>query len=251
LERWKRQFNKEKPFIKKFESEHESLRHLFLNGKKILSDNFDTVVSLDFPHYCNSATLGCGGGEGWCYTLVGHQVSAAHAEKVAATDVFCRKYPQEFAQLVAAEVHDAVRRGKLPYPNLRISGSGEISPSHITGLLQIIQENVHIWGFSKNIDLIEILNSQGAHFLFSMDSTTPEIVVAKASSAKVGIAYTSTSVTDHPTLSPKVVFPLHKVGRVGEVVDHAALCPKVIDEYLNGQRMPASCQSTCNRCHEK
>lgn len=218
--------------------------------KGILSTNFDTVVSLDFPHYCVGATEGCGGSKGWCYTFQGFQSLSGHASKVGLVDYCIRTYPDIVVNLVVDEVQELVKKGRLPYPNLRFSGSGEVATMHIELLAEIKQRGVQLWGFSRNIKVATALKSVGIHVIFSCDHSTPSNVVSQAIRLQLPLAYTSCNVQDLPTYDVTVVFPLHRGGRVLQVADHAMNCPKVVAEYFEHSRKQASCQNLCTRCHE-
>jgi len=235
----------------------QSLKHLSrdevldrVKKQGILSTNFDTVISLDFPHYCVGATEGCGGSKGWCYTFQGFQSLSAHSSKVGFVDYCIRTYPDIVVNSVVEEVQEFVKKGQLPYPNLRFSGSGEVTAIHIDLLTEIKQRGVQLWGFSRNIKVASALKSVGIHVIFSCDHTTPSNVVAQANNFQLPLAYTSCNVQDFPIYDVTVVFPLHRGGRVQQVADHAKNCPKVVAEYFEHSRNQASCQNLCRRCHE-
>ena len=152
-----------------------------LRQRHLLSQNHDTFVSLDWPHYCSGATEACGGERGWCYTFSGSQASEKHREKVAYVDYVARKYPNVFAERVIEEINNHVLKGRLPYPNLRFSGSGEMSLMHVDALSQIRSGGVHLWGFTRNLRVAERLHEIGIAVLFSCDSTTDPRVLRKAS----------------------------------------------------------------------
>jgi hypothetical protein len=216
---------------------------------KITSTNFDTVVSLDFPHYCVGATEGCGGRNGWCYTFQGRLALVAHHRKVALIDVASRRLPEKLAAKVVREVFDLVSSGSLPYPNLRFSGSGEVARHHVPFLEVVVREKVRVWGFSRNLSVARELRRIGASVLVSCDRTSSMKFVASAIASDFQLAYTSVHADDHAPPNTLVVFPLHRSGRVREVVDAAELCPKVVEEFFNGTRSAASCQVRCQRCH--
>lgn len=215
----------------------------------VLSENYDTVLSLDLPHYCSGATEACGGKAGWCYTFQGFQALPNHIRKVAFVDYCIKKYPECMVDKVIKEVNIAVEKKKIPYPNLRFSGSGEITHHHLPLIDMLIKNGINIWGFSKNVDIAIKLKKIGASVIFSYDRTSSRDKVHQAISAGIALGYTSSGVFDNPIHKAFVVFPLHKGGKVQEVLDHPKLCPKVVEEFLTGKRNAASCQATCNRCH--
>ena len=221
-----------------------------LAGKKLVSDNFDTVISLDWPHYCGHATKGCGGPNGWCYTL-GGQVGGSQGRslRAAMTDRLARDHPDLFADVVSRDVFSFVNSGKLSYPNIRFSGSGEIHKSHFPALLGLKDRGVHLWGFSRSPKLALELRSQGISVLFSCDATTPQKTLSLAREGGLKLAYTSLGVHDAPPVEAFVVFPVHRSGRVREIVDSQNICPKISQEFLNVRRKPASCQQVCTLCH--
>jgi hypothetical protein len=216
---------------------------------QITSSNFDTVAALDFPHYCVGATEGCGGAKGWCYTFQGRLASSAHHKKVALTDVASMRIPEKLALKVCAEVHELVRVGSLPYPNLRYSGSGEVALHHVDFLGQLASLGVHLWGFSRNLAVARALRARGASVLVSCDRTSSRAFVRKAVTSGFRLAYTSIAVDDIAPPNTLVIFPLHRSGKVREVVNAGELCPKVVEEFFNGERRAGSCQVRCTRCH--
>lgn len=231
------------------EMSEDELRREF-GMRTITSSNHDTVIAINWPHYCVGATSGCGGPSGWCYTFQGHQALKNHHPKVAFNDAAARRLPNEFGAKVASEVHNMVNKSALPYPNLRFSGSGEATLAHLPALAAIMKQGVHLWGFSRNLALAIELRAAGAAVIFSCDKTTPTSTVSQVIAARLPLAYSSCDVTDKPPDSALVTFPLHRSGRVKEVVDCRSLCPKVLEEYSHGDRQPAACQWRCTRCHQ-
>jgi len=248
--KWKKRFNLEREAQKPFLSLDENTLRALIRGRQITSNNYDTVLSLDFPHYCSGATNGCGGDKGWCYTFHGFQSLSQHNSKVALIDIAARRIPIEFADKVVEEVLSSVEAGEMVYPNLRYSGSGEVALEHIPALALIISKGVKLWGFSRNISVAVRLREIGASVLVSCDKTTPQKSLQNALNFGFKLSYTSTSVVDHPPQRTFVVFPLHRSGTVREVVDNPAICPKVLEEFLHGDRTPSACQKRCNRCHD-
>ena len=250
MPKWKKRLRLERNAQKPLTSlTDEALREL-INQKQLTSNNFDTVLSLDFPHYCIGATTGCGGSKGWCYTFQGFQSLSQHNSKVALVDLAARRIPADFSEKIVSEVNACVRNKELPYPNLRFSGSGEVTLEHIPALAEIHARGVILWGFSRNLAVAIELRKIGASVLFSCDNTTPAINICKAVESGFLLSYTSVSVDDHPPQHTFVVFPLHRSGTVREVVNSSNICPKVMEEYLHGDRRPAACQLRCNKCHK-
>src|SRR5438552_4629288 len=126
LPRWRQRLDKELAFRRDFSAMDESAWRELLKTRRVTSSNHDTVLSLDWPHFCAYSTRACGGTEGWCYTFQGNQASKLHNRHAAMVDVLARKFPWLFGESVAGEVHAAVAEGLLPYPNLRYGGSGEV-----------------------------------------------------------------------------------------------------------------------------
>lgn len=248
--RWRRRLNVELSVEQRLDAalSDDGLRARLQRG--VLSSNHDTVVSLDWPHYCSFATEGCGGERGWCYTLSGHHVTDAHAEKVAINDLGARRCPRALAEQAELEVRALVRTGSLPYPNLRFSGSGEVQPHHIPVLHLIVDRGVRLWGFTRSAQTAVALRDIGAAAIFSCDSTTPPDRMEEAKKLGVPLAYSSRGVSDPPPNDALVTFPVHVSGRVLEAIDHASLCPKVVEEFLNGVRRSGWCQTRCKRCHQ-
>jgi hypothetical protein len=221
-----------------------------LKAANLLSDNYDTVVSLDWPHYCGGATKGCGGKDGWCYTLGGQLGGGAkRSRRAAMTDSLARHHPELFGEIVAAEIEKLVSTREIRYPNLRFSGSGELHPAHLPAILQVKAQGINLWGFSRNIRMAIALQKHEISVLFSCDATTPDSRIAEAREHGLGLAYTSTGVSDKPPEGTFVTFPLHRSGKVKEIVLANSVCPKVAQEYLDGKRTRAACQTKCARCH--
>jgi hypothetical protein len=216
---------------------------------RVTSANHDTGLALDWPHYCLHATDLCGGPAGWCYTFQGNQAWKNHDRKVVMVDILARTQRQLFADLVTREVHEAVGEGVLAYPNLRYSGSGEMTRAHLPALKLIAANSIHLWGFTRQLDLVEPLRQIGAGVLFSCDRSTPSGAFQTAKELRVGLAYTSSSIDDSPPPNTVVVFPLHRGGRVKEVVDSEGLCPKVLEDFMYDERSERFCQTKCHRCH--
>jgi hypothetical protein len=247
--RWRQRLSKELSFRQDFEDLDEAAWRKLLKTRRVTSRNHDTVLALDWPHFCAHATEGCGGPKGWCYTFQGNQAGKLHNRHVAMVDVLARKYPGIFADRVSAEVHDAVENGLMPYPNLRYSGSGEVTEAYISALREVCLRGVHLWGFTRNLRLAHELRQMGAGVIISCDKTTPPGVIQKASAGSFALAYSSSGVSDTPPEGTVVTFPVHRVGRVREVVDSPSLCPKVLADFLHDSRPSASCQVVCRRCH--
>lgn len=222
-----------------------------LGTRTLCSSNHDTVLALDFPHYCTDATEGCGGAKGWCYTFQGRQANASHHQRVAMVDQLAQMHPQLFAETVRKEVHESVERGELQYPNIRVSGSGELMEKHVEALVAVSALGVHVWGFTKRLRVWKLLKQQGIELLFSIDRTSPQSAVEDAAKSGVRFAYTSTAVDDLPPEGTLVAFPLHRGGKVREVVDASMLCPKVVEDFYYGSRAKGWCQDRCKRCHLK
>jgi hypothetical protein len=248
--KWRLRLNEELSFGTRFKGWSSMKWENYLTKHRVLSDNYDTVVSLDWPHFCSGATEGCGGDHGWCYTLGGQLGgSTKRSSRAAITDRLARDYPKLFSEIVGNEVDQLVKSGRLPYPNLRFSGSGEVHNSHLPALIALAERGIHLWGFSRNLRVATRLRETGIAVLFSCDSTTLKQTVLEALQSGLKLAYTSTGVDDHPPFDAFVIFPLHRSGRVREVVESPDVCPKVLEEYLEGRRRRAVCQFNCKRCH--
>jgi hypothetical protein len=248
--KWKLRLKEELSLRKLFDGWNQDQWRQKLKNASLLSDNYDTVVSLDWPHYCGGATEGCGGKNGWCYTLGGQLGGGVKRSKRAAmTDSLARNHPALFGEVVAAEIAKLVSARELPYPNLRFSGSGELHPSHLPALFQLRNRGINLWGFSRNIRLAIQLRRHGISVLFSCDITTPVSRIDDARNSGLRLAYTSTGVSDPPPDGTFVTFPLHRSGKVREIVSAGSVCPKVAQEYLEGKRTRAACQARCTRCH--
>lgn len=156
-----------------------------------------------------------------------------------------------FAELVAAEVKQLVVDQKLPYANLRYSGSGELTRAHVPALTLVQAEGIQLWGFSRTLSVAAKLQLLGIPVIFSCDATTDGRELAFARSMSLPLAYTSMSAMDQPPEGTVVTFPVHRGGRVREVIDTSSLCPKVVADFMEDARQPATCQSRCHRCHLK
>jgi hypothetical protein len=249
LPRWRQRLEKELAFRSEFVALNEGDWRALLQNRRITSSNHDTVLSLDWPHFCGYATQACGGPEGWCYTFQGNQAGKLHNRHAAMVDVLARAYPNLFGESVLVEVEDAVKRGLLPYPNIRYSGSGEVIEAYLPALQQIAARGVHLWGFTRNLFVAEALRQMSAAVIVSCDRTSRDDFIHQAQEAGFPLAYTSSSVDDHPPQGTVVTFPIHRVGRVREVVDTPSLCPKVLSDFLDDCRPEFACQKLCRRCH--
>jgi len=249
MQKWKLKLKEEMAESKPISDLSNKELELLIHRKTILSSNYDTVLALDFPHYCSKATLGCGGEKGWCYTFGGHQAGPSHAKKVALVDVASKRIPKILVNKILREIEAATHKKRLPYPNLRISGSGEAAFHHLDLIGMINAAGVKTWGFTKNISIAIAMRKLGTNILISADKTTPKDLIHQAKKDDFRFAYTSTDHIDYPPENTLVTFPLHRGGRVREAVDSPSLCPKVIEEFLSGKRRDAYCQLRCNRCH--
>jgi hypothetical protein len=247
--RWRRRLSLELSHRGEFESLSEGSWRALLRKRCLTSSNHDTVLALDWPHFCTHATDSCGGKDGWCYTFQGHQASRLHNRHVAMVDVAARHFPLLFGEIVSCEVNAAVADGRLPYPNLRYSGSGEVVDAYIPALRSVAEHGVFLWGFTRSLSAAVSLRSFGASVIFSCDRTTRAEDIAKARTLGIRFGYTSTDINDYPPEGTVVTFPVHRIGRVREVVDTASLCPKVLADFLDDCRPAGSCQFTCRRCH--
>lgn len=247
--KWRAKLRKELDSRREFQELSESQWRTLLKTRKVTSSNYDTVLALDWPHYCTHSTSGCGGSNGWCYTFQGHQAGKNHDRHVGMVDVLARRYPILFAEKVQMEVTSAVKLGKIPYANLRYSGSGEVIDAYLPALIEVQHRGIHLWGFTRNIQLALNLRELGISVLVSFDKTTPQESVDLANSEGLDLAYTSIDAEDFPKYPPTVTFPLHRNGRVSEVVDNSSICPKVLAEFYYEERPTAVCQSHCHRCH--
>lgn len=249
--KWKRRLAVELSYRPRFERLSEGDLRQLLQKRKLLSMNHDTVAAIDWPHYCANATEGCGGVNGWCYTFGGHSVSTEQASKVAMVDVIASNFPELFASQVASEIGRLVASGRLPYANVRYSGSGEVHLRHVGALERTAKKGIHIWGFTKSLEVARRLRASGIASLFSCDLTTAVKSIEAARDEGFGLAYTSISVHDVPPVGTIVTFPLHTSGSVRELVSVDSLCPKVVDEYYSAQRTAHWCQTRCFRCHRR
>lgn len=249
--KWIRRLEEELAYRAQFEM--LTLRELEreLGATPLLSENHDTVVSIDVPHYCGGATPACGGPRGWCYTFFGSSIAAGRARKAALVDVYAERHPNAFADRVVVEVRELVRRGLLRYFNVRFAGSGELRLQHIPALECLAANGIRAWGFTKNAAVYLRLRKSRIACLFSCDATSDREALRSVLSAGGLLAYTSTSARDLPPEGSFVTFPVHVSGRVTEVADHPTLCPKVLEEYFDGTRREAWCQARCLRCHQR
>jgi hypothetical protein len=132
---------------------------------------------------------------------------------------------------------------------LRYSGSGEATEAHVPALAAVAEQGVHLWGFTRRLNVAESLVECGIAVIVSCDGTTDPGFIRDARRRGLQLAYSSNGVDDHPPAGTIVTFPVHRVGRVREVVDDVSLCPKVVADFLHDERPPASCQAVCRRCH--
>lgn len=224
--------------------------NLLLQKRNVTSLNHDTVLSLDWPHYCTESSEACGGPNGWCYTFLGPQASRYHIRKVAMVDVLAVEFPELFAENVVDEVLRAMKKGLILDPNIRYSGSGELRQEHVRALSLVREKGLSLWGFTRNITIAEALRRSDIAVIYSYDKYTPSNKVMDARNKGFRLAYTSLGVDDFPPVPSFVVFPLHRSGNVPEVVDAVNLCPKVVNEYFCHKRSVGTCQTLCKRCHE-
>jgi hypothetical protein len=249
LPRWHKRLNKELVFRPEFDQLTKDRWRALLKTRRVTSSNHDTVLSLDWPHFCGSATPACGGPRGWCYTFQGNQASVHHDRHAAMVDVLARKFPELFAEKVEEEVRQVVAEGLIKYPNLRYSGSGELVEAHLPALEMIKLRDVRLWGFTRDLRIAERLRKIGIAVIVSCDKTSSPGFVETASAAGFLLAYSSSGVDDAPPARTVVTFPVHRVGRVKEVVDATTICPKVLADFLDDARQQSTCQLVCNRCH--
>jgi len=247
--KWQTRLAKEREYTSSFEGMTEAEWRVLMHGQKLLSNNHDTIVALDWPHYCTDSTVACGGQMGYCYTFQGNQAKPNHDRHVAMVDVLARSYPQLFGELVFEEIAVLVAKDILPYPNLRYSGSGEMTRAHLPALRAVHDRGVRLWGFTRSLVIAVRLREWGVGVLLSCDRTTNAIVVERALSLGIGLAYVSADVSDVPPRGTVVTFPIHRGGRVREVVEADTLCPKILDDFFFDMRPGGSCQSRCTRCH--
>lgn len=248
--RWRLRLDKELVFRGDFEDLDEKGWRNLLKIRRVTSSNYDTVLSLDWPHFCANATYACGGPNGWCYTFQGNQAGKLHNRHAAMVDVLARNFPDIFGEHVAAEVQVIVDEGKIPYPNLRYSGSGEVIEAYLPALRQVQTRGVLLWGFTRNVPLAQELRKLGASVIVSCDKTTPSGFIEQAKELGFPLAYSSSGVDDLPPFGTLVTFPVHRIGRVREVVDSSTVCPKVLADFLDDCRPKGSCQLMCHRCHQ-
>lgn len=247
--RWRVRLDKELAFRRDFEDLDENAWLALLKNRRVTSSNYDTVLSLDWPHFCTSATSACGGPQGWCYTFQGNQAGKLHNRHAAMVDVLARNFPEIFGEHVAAEVQIVANEGRIPYPNLRYSGSGEVIEAYLPALRQVQVRGVLLWGFTRSLSLAQELRNLGAGVIISCDKTSPSGFVEHAKEMGFPLAYSSSGIGDPPPAGTLVTFPVHRIGRVREVVDSPTVCPKVLADFLDDCRPEASCQLMCRRCH--
>lgn len=247
--KWQRILRKEMGQRDSFRNLPESEWRNLLKSRRVTSANHDTVLSLDWPHYCVGASDACGGSRGYCYTFTGLLSGDSHIRKVAMVDALATWHPELFAERVVHEVQAAAAKGHLPYPNLRYSGSGEMGRRHVKALRLVAERGVHLWGFTRNISVARDLREAGISVIMSCDHSTDSDWTSAAISEGFKLAYSSRNVDDVPPFKSFMVFPLHRSGRVKEVADVPDLCPKVLYEYLHQERPNATCQAVCRRCH--
>jgi hypothetical protein len=247
--RWEAMLSRELKARQKFECFDEADWRRQCNKSRVTSSNHDTVLSLDWPHYCLGATEGCGGPQGWCYTFHGYIASPAHARRVAFVDALASLQPIIFAECVASEVSAAVKLQKIPYPNARYSGSGEMALHHLPALAELINKGVHMWGFTRRLEMAEKLREMGASVIVSCDASSDLEFINSAHRAGFPLAYSSINIEDHPPKGTVVTFPVHRGRFVSEVTAAPNLCPKVVEQFMQGTRKKAYCQNLCRRCH--
>ena len=249
-DRWRKRLSKERAFEPEFATLSEAgWRNILKGSRRVTSSNHDTVLSIDWPHYCAWATEACGGANGWCYTFQGRQATQQHNRHAAMVDVLATRFPLLFGERVALEVQKAVALGLIPYSNIRFSGSGEMAERHVAAMRAVVSSGVHAWGFTRNIRLACELRSFGAFAIYSCDFSTDPAQLQQAQEAALPLAYSSRGAFDKPPSNTLVTFPVHKVGRVREVCEAPSLCPKVVSEFLHEYRPPSFCQAHCRRCH--
>jgi hypothetical protein len=137
----------------------------------------------------------------------------------------------------------------MPYANIRYSGSGEVVEAYLPALRGIHSRGVRLWGFTRSLRLAQQLRELGAGVIVSCDGTSPAGFAERATAEGFPLAYSSRGVGDSPPAGTLVTFPIHRVGRVREVVDSPSVCPKVLADFLEDRRPEASCQLICQRCH--
>ncbi len=248
--RWRIRLEKELAYRNEFLSLSRQEWLSLLSTRRVTSDNHDTELALDWPHYCKHATEACGGAQGWCYTFQGHQASAGHNRHAAMVDALSRYDPDLVADKVATEVNRAVKQGWMQYPNLRYSGSGEASLAHLPAMIAVMGRGIRLWGFTRDIELGQALHRAGASVIYSSDRTTEPKKLLAARKAGLALAYTAERADEAIPDGTVVTFPVHRVGRVKEVPDTRSLCPKVLHDFFEEARPRGVCQTTCRRCHE-
>jgi len=63
-EKWRRRLHLEMAYARRFLKLTEMEWHRELQSLQLTSANYDTVLALDWPHYCTGATVLCGGPRG-------------------------------------------------------------------------------------------------------------------------------------------------------------------------------------------
>src|SRR5208283_5819688 len=96
IPRWRLRLDKELAFRDEFSGLSEVEWSVLLKTRHVTSSNNDTVLSLDWPHFCANATPACGGPNGWCYTFQGNQAGKLHNRHAAMVDVLARNFPDIF-----------------------------------------------------------------------------------------------------------------------------------------------------------
>ena len=165
--------------------------------------------------------------------------------------MLARRFPSLFAEKVSQEVDFAVNSGAFKYKNLRYSGSGEVISAHLPALELISAQGVKLWGFTRDLRIAEGLRRIGATVIISCDKSSHPNLTKQSIELNFPLAYTSLGVNDHPPPGTVVTFPLHRIGRVHEVVETPSLCPKVLQDFLHDSRPGGTCQLVCNRCHQQ
>jgi len=181
--------------------------------------------------------------------ISGESGRKTHNRHAAMVDVLATTEPILFGEIVELEVRRAVERGMLTYPNIRYSGSGEIVEAYVPALLEVERRGIRLWGFTRSLRYARLLRDIGVSVIVSCDQTSPLDVVERARKDDFPLGYSSVGVEDEPPEGTLVTFPVHRVGRVREVVDTPSLCPKVLSDYFDDSRPEGYCQRLCSRCH--
>ena len=154
------------------------------------------------------------------------------------------------ANSLRRKIQKAVDVGSLSYPNLRFSGSGEVTEAHMAALAEVSRRGIRLWGFTRSLRLAGRLREIGASVIVSCDATSPPRLSEEARREGFPLAYSSSGVADAPPDGTLVTFaPVHRIGRVREVVDAPSLCPKVLTDFFEDHRPEGFCQRFCQRCH--